>query len=90
MATSKASEKSLMLSVFPSPILQVVPNAINQQDDTRPRIARISSQALQDIQVLPWPPVFQDLSPIKHIWTVFSPRLRTVPPPHSKMSAANN
>ncbi|UYV70219.1 hypothetical protein LAZ67_7002224 [Cordylochernes scorpioides] len=50
------------------PYLQGVPNALYQQDNARPHTARISQQALQDVQMLPWPPYFPDLSPIEHVW----------------------
>ncbi|UYV65154.1 hypothetical protein LAZ67_3003351 [Cordylochernes scorpioides] len=36
------------------PYLQGVPNALYQQDNARPHTARISQQALQDVQMLPW------------------------------------
>ncbi|UYV63856.1 hypothetical protein LAZ67_2005836 [Cordylochernes scorpioides] len=48
------------------PYLQGVPNALYQQDNARPHTARISQQALQDVQMLPWPPYSPDLSPIEH------------------------
>ncbi|UYV66841.1 hypothetical protein LAZ67_4003052 [Cordylochernes scorpioides] len=35
------------------PYLQGVPNALNKQDNSRPHTARISQQALQDVQMLP-------------------------------------
>ena len=63
------------------PFLQGVPNAIYQQDNARPHTARISQHALQGTQVLPWPPVSPDLSPIEHVWDVIGRRLRALPPP---------
>ncbi|UYV67828.1 hypothetical protein LAZ67_5002162 [Cordylochernes scorpioides] len=49
------------------PYLQGVPNALYQQDNARPHTARISQQALQDVQMLPWSPCSPDLSPIEHV-----------------------
>ncbi|UYV75359.1 hypothetical protein LAZ67_12003626, partial [Cordylochernes scorpioides] len=57
------------------PYLQGVPNALYQQDNTRPHTARISQQALQDVQMLPWPPYSSDLSPIEHVWDIIGRRL---------------
>ncbi|UYV61769.1 hypothetical protein LAZ67_1006441 [Cordylochernes scorpioides] len=44
------------------PYLQGVPNALYQQDNARPHTTRISQQALQDVQMLPWPQYSPDLS----------------------------
>lgn len=66
------------------PFLQGLPNAIFQQDNARPHTARISQNALQGTQVLPWPPVSPDLSPIEHVWDVIGRRLRALPPPRSE------
>ncbi|UYV78715.1 K02A2.6-like [Cordylochernes scorpioides] len=41
-------------------------------DNARPHTARISQQALQDVQMLPWPPYSPDLSPIEHVCVVIS------------------
>ncbi|UYV63342.1 hypothetical protein LAZ67_2003792 [Cordylochernes scorpioides] len=66
------------------PYLQGVPNALYQQDNARPHTARISQQALQDVQMLPWPPYSPDLSPIEHVWDIIGRRLHTLPQPRSK------
>ncbi|UYV84616.1 K02A2.6-like, partial [Cordylochernes scorpioides] len=61
------------------PYLQGVPNALYQQDNARPHTARISQQALQDVQMLPWPPYSPDLSPIEHVWDIIERRLHALP-----------
>ncbi|UYV62988.1 hypothetical protein LAZ67_2002752 [Cordylochernes scorpioides] len=59
------------------PYLQGVPNALYQQDNARPHTARINQQALQDVQMLPWPPYSPDLSPIEHVWDIIGRRLHS-------------
>ncbi|UYV71918.1 hypothetical protein LAZ67_9001142 [Cordylochernes scorpioides] len=66
------------------PYLQGVPNALYQQDNARPHTARISQQALQDVQMLPWPPYSPDLSPIEHVWDIIGRRLPALPQPRSE------
>ncbi|UYV78012.1 hypothetical protein LAZ67_15003191 [Cordylochernes scorpioides] len=66
------------------PYLQGVPNALYQQDNARPHTARISQQALQDVQMLPWPPYSPDLSPIEHVWDIIGHRLHALPQPRSE------
>ncbi|UYV84068.1 hypothetical protein LAZ67_X001055, partial [Cordylochernes scorpioides] len=66
------------------PYLQGVPNALYQQDNARPHTARISQQALQDVQMLPWPPYSPDLSPIEHVWDIIGCRLHALPQPRSE------
>ncbi|UYV82869.1 hypothetical protein LAZ67_22001161 [Cordylochernes scorpioides] len=66
------------------PYLQGVPNALNQQDNARPHTARISQQALQDVQMLPWLPYSPDLSPIEHVWDIIGRRLHALPQPRSE------
>ncbi|UYV73116.1 hypothetical protein LAZ67_10001869 [Cordylochernes scorpioides] len=66
------------------PYLQGVPNALYQQDNARPHTARISQQALQDVQMLPWPPYSPDLSPIEHVWYIIGRRLHALPQPRSE------
>ncbi|UYV79292.1 hypothetical protein LAZ67_17001972 [Cordylochernes scorpioides] len=63
------------------PYLQGVPNALYQQDNARPHTARISQQALQDVQMLPWPPYSPELSPIEHVWDIIGRRLHALPQP---------
>ncbi|UYV72435.1 hypothetical protein LAZ67_9003122, partial [Cordylochernes scorpioides] len=66
------------------PYLQGVPNALYQQDNARPHTARISQQALQNVQMLPWPPYSPDLSPIEHVWDIIGRRLHSLPQPRSE------
>ncbi|UYV64831.1 hypothetical protein LAZ67_3002104, partial [Cordylochernes scorpioides] len=66
------------------PYLQGVPNALYKQDNARPHTARISQQALQDVQMLPWPPYSPDLSPIEHVWDIIGRRLHALPKPRSE------
>ncbi|UYV68047.1 hypothetical protein LAZ67_5002900 [Cordylochernes scorpioides] len=66
------------------PYLQGVPNALYQQDNARPHTARISQQALRDVQMLPWPPYSPDLSPIEHVWDIIGRRLHALPQPRSE------
>ncbi|UYV77658.1 hypothetical protein LAZ67_15001840 [Cordylochernes scorpioides] len=66
------------------PYLQGVPNALYQQDNARPHTARISQQALQDVQMLPWRPYSPDLSPIEHVWDIIGRRLHALPQPRSE------
>ncbi|UYV79031.1 hypothetical protein LAZ67_17000790 [Cordylochernes scorpioides] len=66
------------------PYLQGVPNALYQQDNARPHNARISQQALQDVQMLPWPPYSPDLSPIEHVWDIIGRHLHALPQPRSE------
>ncbi|UYV79061.1 Transposase [Cordylochernes scorpioides] len=66
------------------PYLKEVPNALYQQDNARPHTARISQQALQDVQMLPWPPYSPDLSPIEHVWDIIGRRLHALPQPRSE------
>ncbi|UYV83509.1 hypothetical protein LAZ67_23001272 [Cordylochernes scorpioides] len=66
------------------PYLQGVPNALYQQDNARPHTVRISQQALQDVQMLPWPPYSPDLSPIEHVWDIIGRRLHALPQPRSE------
>ncbi|UYV64900.1 hypothetical protein LAZ67_3002334 [Cordylochernes scorpioides] len=73
-----------MLRPVTLPYLQGVPNALYQQDNARPHTARISQQALQDVQMLPWPPYSPDLSPIEHVWDIIGRRLHALPQPRSE------
>ena len=56
-------------------------NVIFQQDNARPHAARVVSDFLEqnDVNVLPWPAVSPDLSPIEHVWDEMDRRLRRLP-----------
>ena len=55
-----------------------------QQGNARPHTARITTQFLQqnNIDLLPWPSMAQDLSPIEHLWDQIGQRInaRSYPP----------
>ncbi|UYV83940.1 hypothetical protein LAZ67_X000653 [Cordylochernes scorpioides] len=61
-----------------------VDDVLRPQDNARPHTARISQQALQDVQMLPWPPYSPDLSPIEHVWDIIGRRLHALPQPRSE------
>ncbi|UYV70886.1 K02A2.6-like [Cordylochernes scorpioides] len=61
-----------------------VDDVLRPQDYARPHTAHISQQALQDAQMLPWPPYSLDLSPIEHVWDIIGRRLHALPQPRSE------
>ncbi|UYV71450.1 hypothetical protein LAZ67_8003270 [Cordylochernes scorpioides] len=61
-----------------------VDDVLRPQDNARPHTARISQQALQDVQMLPWPPYSPDLSPIEHVWDIIGRRLHALAQPRSE------
>ncbi|UYV77839.1 hypothetical protein LAZ67_15002543 [Cordylochernes scorpioides] len=68
-----------------SPLLRIQGTMTAQRyENARPHTARISQQALQDVQMLPWPPYSPDLSPIEHIWDIIGRRLHALPQPRSE------
>ncbi|GFW80557.1 transposable element Tcb2 transposase [Trichonephila clavipes] len=50
------------------PFLNGLPGAIFQQDNARPRTARVAQDFLRHFQTLPWPARSPDLSPVEHVW----------------------
>ena len=53
-------------------------NATLQQDNARPHVALVVTNFLiqNNVNVLPWPAISPDLSPIEHIWDEMQCRLR--------------
>ena len=61
------------------PFIRRQQNPVNlQQDNARPHVARVVRDfiAQQNVDVLPWPAVSSDLSPIEHMWDEMERRLR--------------
>ena len=54
---------------------------ILQQDNARPLTARATTQFLtaNNVNVMEWPSMSPDLSPIKHIWDALDRRVRALP-----------
>ncbi|GFU90868.1 transposable element Tcb1 transposase [Trichonephila clavipes] len=65
------------------PYLQGLVTAIFQQDNARPRVARIVQRFFVNSQVelLPLPARFPDLSPIENMWSMIAQRLTQITPP---------
>ena len=64
------------------PFIQAQANNVTfQQDNVRPPVARVVRDYLtqQNVDLLPWPAVSPDLSPIEHIWNEMERRLRHLP-----------
>ncbi|GFV86402.1 transposable element Tc1 transposase [Trichonephila clavipes] len=57
--------------------------AIFQQDNARPHVARIMQKFFvnHQIELLPWPARFPDLSPIENLWSMVAQRLTQITPP---------
>ena len=69
------------------------PGLIFQQDNARPHVARIVLDHLEQshIDMLPWPAISPDLSPIDHVWDELERRLRrrrNAPVTHQQLAQA--
>lgn len=51
---------------------------ILQHDNARPHVARVCTDFLQrrNVNVIPWPALSADMSPIEHLWDMLGRRLR--------------
>ncbi|GFX29093.1 transposable element Tcb1 transposase [Trichonephila clavipes] len=65
------------------PYLLDLATAILQQDNARPHVARIVQRFFvnHQIELLPWPARFPDLSPIENMWSMVAQRLTQITPP---------
>ncbi|KFM75156.1 Transposable element Tcb2 transposase, partial [Stegodyphus mimosarum] len=64
-----------ILQLHVLPLMQWLPGAIFQQDNTRPHTAGVSQDCPRTITNLPWPARSPDLSPIEHIWDHLGPQV---------------
>ena len=74
------------------PYIQRIGNALFQQDNARPHIARVTMAHLEqsNVNVLPWPPRSPDLSPIEHVWDMVGRRLGRLPNPPRTLAELRN
>ncbi|GFX85454.1 transposable element Tcb1 transposase [Trichonephila clavipes] len=65
------------------PYLQGLATAIFQQDNARPHVARIFQRFFvnDQIELLPWPSLSPDFSPIENMWSMVAQRLTQITPP---------
>ncbi|GFW49168.1 transposable element Tcb1 transposase [Trichonephila clavipes] len=67
-------------------VRSVLATAIFQQDNARPHVARIAQRFFvnHQIELLPWPALSPDLSPIENMWSMVAQRLTQITPqrPH--------
>jgi hypothetical protein len=64
------------------PFIQAQANTVTfQQDNARPHVARVVRDYLtqQNVDLLPWPAVSPNRSPIEHVWDEMERRLRHLP-----------
>ena len=64
------------------PFIQAQANNVTfQQDNARPHVTRVVRDYLtqQNVDLLPWPAVSPDRSPIEHVWDEMERRLRHLP-----------
>ncbi|GFW57332.1 transposable element Tcb1 transposase [Trichonephila clavipes] len=67
----------------PAPGIMGLATAIFQQDNARPRVARIVQRFFvnHQIELLLWPARSPDLSPIENMWSMVAQRLNQITPP---------
>ncbi|GBM75879.1 Transposable element Tcb2 transposase [Araneus ventricosus] len=51
------------------PFMNSIQGGVFQDDNSRPHIAVAPQNALQSVDMLPWPARSPDISPIEHVWT---------------------
>ncbi|GFU41690.1 transposable element Tcb1 transposase [Trichonephila clavipes] len=78
----KSMLNSCVMHRHTSPITGIMglPTAILQQDNARPHVARIVQRFFvnHQIELLPWPARFSDLTPIQNMWCMVSQRLTQI------------
>ena len=74
---------SEVLELVVLPYLQGLPTAIFQQDNARPHVTRIVQRFFvnRQIELLPWPALSPDLSPIENMWFMVAQRLTQITSP---------
>ncbi|GFV57181.1 transposable element Tcb1 transposase [Trichonephila clavipes] len=63
--------------------LQDLAKTVFQKDNARPHVTRIVQRFFinHQIEMLPWPAHFPDLSPIENVWSMVAQRLTQITPP---------
>ncbi|GFW40467.1 transposable element Tcb1 transposase [Trichonephila clavipes] len=69
--------------ISPAPGIMGLATAIFQQDIARPHVTRIVQRLFvnHQIELLPWPARYPDLSPIENMWSMVAQRLAQITPP---------
>jgi transposase len=81
MTAKMSSDNALCQSSLEHTIQAQANNVTFQQDNARPHVARVGRDYLtqQNVDLLPWPAVSPDLSPIEHVWDEMERQLRHLP-----------